>query len=109
MEINIYLSLEITLQNGTKQYLHRSKSCHKCKTLVDHRISRFDCPHSFHSDQGRKLESKLFEQLMQLLEMDKTRTTRFHPQSNAAIGRLKRTSQNMLAKRVNDEQSNWSQ
>ena len=35
--------------------------------LVDHWISRFGCPHSLHSDQGRNFESKLFEQLMQLL------------------------------------------
>ena len=77
--------------------------------LVDHWISRFGCPHSLHSDQGRNFESKLFEQLMQLLEMDKTRTTPFHPQSNAVIERMNKTLQNMLAKCVNEEQSNWSQ
>ena len=77
--------------------------------LVDHWISRFGCPHSLHSDQGRNFESKLFEQLMQLLEMDKTRTTPFHPQSNAVIERMNKTLRNMLAKCVNEEQSNWSQ
>ena len=77
--------------------------------LVDHWISRFGCPHSLHSDQGRNFESKLFEQLMQLLEMDKTRTTPFHPQSNAVIERMNKTLQNMLAKCINEEQSNWSQ
>ena len=45
---------------------------------------------------------------MQLLEIDKTGTTLFHPQSNAAIGRLNRTLQIMLARCVNGEQSNWS-
>ena len=77
--------------------------------LVDHWISQFGCPHSLHSDQGRNFESKLFEQLMQLLEMDKTRTTPFHPQSNALIERMNKTLQNMLAKCINEEQSNWSQ
>ena len=38
--------------------------------LVDHWISRFGFPHSLHSDQGRNFESKLFEQLMQLPELD---------------------------------------
>ena len=46
---------------------------------------------------------------MQLLEMDKTRTTLFHPQSNAVIERMNETLQNMLAKCINEEQSNWSQ
>ena len=77
--------------------------------LVDHWISRFGCPHSLHSDQGRNFESKLFEQLMQLLEMDKNRTTPFHPQSNAVIERMNKTLQNMLAKCINEEQNNWSQ
>ena len=77
--------------------------------LVDHWISRFGCPHSLHSNQGRNFESKFFEQLMQLLEMDKIRTTPFHPQSNAVIERMNKTLQNMLAKCINEEQSNWSQ
>ena len=77
--------------------------------LVDHWISRFGCPHSLQSVQGRNFESKLFEQLMQLLEIDKTRTTLFHPQSNTVIERMNETLQNMLEKCTNEEQSNWSQ
>ena len=46
---------------------------------------------------------------MQLLEIDKTQTTPFHPQSNVVIERMKKTLQNMLSKCVNEEQSNWSQ
>ena len=47
--------------------------------LVDHWISRFFCPHRLHSDRRRNFVSELFQQLMQFLEMDKTRTTLFHP------------------------------
>ena len=75
--------------------------------LVDHWISRFGCPHSLHSNQRSNFESKFFEQLMQLLEMNKTRITSFHPQSNAVIEKMIKTLQNMLAKCVNAEQSNW--
>ena len=77
--------------------------------LVDHWISRFGCSHSLHTDQGRNFESKLFERLLQLLEMDKTRTTPFHPQSNAVIERMNKTLQNMLVKCIYEEQINWSQ
>ena len=77
--------------------------------LVDHWINRFGCPHSLHSDQGRNFESKLLEQLLHFLKVDKTRTTPFHPQSNAVIERLKKTLQNMLAKCIKEKQSNWLQ
>ena len=77
--------------------------------LIEHWICRFGCPYSIHSDQGRNFESKLFQTLMTSLHIDKTRTTAFRPQSNAVIERMNRTIQNMLAKCVNAEQSNWSQ
>ena len=77
--------------------------------LIEHWISRFGCPHSIHSDQGRNFESLLFKNLLSLLEIDKSRTTAFHPQSNAVIERMNRTLQNMLAKCINAEQNNWSQ
>ena len=43
---------------------------------------------------------------MQLLEMDKTKTTPFHPQSNAVTERMNKTLQNMLAKCVMEELMN---
>ena len=43
------------------------------------------------------------------MQVDKTRTTAFRPQSNADVERMNRTLQSMLAKCINDEQSNWSQ
>ena len=46
---------------------------------------------------------------MQLLEMDKSRATPFHPQSNAVIERMSKTLKNMLAICINEEQSSWSQ
>ena len=46
---------------------------------------------------------------MQILEMVKTRTTLFHPQSKAVIERMNKILRNMLKKRINEEQSNWSQ
>ena len=76
--------------------------------LIEHWISRFGCPHSIHSDQGRNFESRIFKELLRLLEIDKTRTTAFHPQSNSVIERMNRTLQNMLAKCVNEEQENWA-
>ena len=59
--------------------------------LLEHWISRFGVRVSIHTDQGRKFESKLFQSLMHSLQIDKTRTTSFRPQSNAVIERMSRT------------------
>ena len=72
-------------------------------------ICQSGCPHSIHSDQGRNFESNLFKSLNQALQVDETRTTDFRPLSNAVVERMNRTLQSMLAKCINDEQSNWSQ
>ena len=77
--------------------------------LLENWMCRFGCPHGIHSDQGRNFESKLFKSLNQALQIDKTRTTSFRPQSNAVVERMNRTLQSMLAQCINDEQSNWSQ
>ena len=77
--------------------------------LLEHWISRFGVSVSIPTDKGRNLESKLFQSLMQSLRIDKTRTTFFHPQSNAVIERMNRTLLNMLAKTIDDFQSNWTQ
>ena len=77
--------------------------------LLENWICRFGCPHSIHSDQGRNFELKLVKSLNQALQISKTRTTDFRPQSNAVVERMKRTLQSMLTKGINDEQSNWSQ
>ena len=59
--------------------------------LLEHWIIRFGVLVSIHTDQGRKFESELFQSLMNSLQIDKTRTTSFHPQSNAVIERMNRT------------------
>ena len=64
---------------------------------------------SIRTDQGRNFESKFFQSFMHSLQIDKTRTTSFHPQSNAVIERMNRTLLNMLAKTIVEFQSNWTQ
>ena len=45
---------------------------------------------------------------MRQIEINKTRTTSFHPQTNAVIERMNRTLLNMLSKCIDQNQSDWS-
>ena len=74
--------------------------------LLEIWICRFGCPHSIHSDQGRNFKSKFCKALNQALQVDKTSTTAFRPQSNAVVERMNHKLQSMLAKCINEEQSN---
>ena len=76
--------------------------------LLERCICRFGCPHSVHTDRGTKFESQLFVNLLKKLEIAKTRTTAVHPQSNSFIERMNRTLLNMLAKCIDEDETNWS-
>lgn len=77
------------------------------KVLVQEWVCRFGVPRSIHSDQGRNFESKLFTELCGLLQMHKTRTTSYHPQSNGMVERFNRTLLSMLSLFVDSNQQNW--
>ncbi|XP_014675182.1 PREDICTED: uncharacterized protein K02A2.6-like [Priapulus caudatus] len=66
--------------------------------LVSQQFTRFGCPRQLHSYQGRNFELRLFAEVCDLLEIQKTRTTPYHPQSDGLVERLNRTILDMLAK-----------
>ena len=76
---------------------------------MDHCITHFGYPESVHSDQGRNFDAIVFTSLTKLLQLYKTRTTAFHLQSNAVIGRTNRTLLNMLVKMTDRNRRNWSE
>ena len=45
-------------------------------------ICRFGIPRQIYTDQGKQFESEIFRQMCLLFDMDKTRLTAYHPQSN---------------------------
>jgi len=70
-------------------------------------ISRFGVPRQLHTDQGRNFESKLFQEMCRIMEIDKTRTTPLQPQSDGMVERFNRTLEAMLSKFVDGDQKNW--
>lgn len=77
------------------------------KLLVEQWVCRFGAPRTIHTDQGRNFESNLFREVCQLLNIHKSRTSAYHPQSDGMIERFNRTLLSMLSLFVEENQSNW--
>ena len=77
--------------------------------LVNEVIARYGAPEKIHSDQGRNFEAQLFKEMCTLFNIEKTRTTPYHPESDGMIERLNRTLQDMLAKYVSGHQRDWDE
>ena len=70
-------------------------------------IKRYGCPQEIHSDQGSQFESQIFQEMCKLLQINKTRTTAYHPQSDGLIERMNRTIKEILAKYISVNQTDW--
>ena len=79
------------------------------KKLVDEVFLRFSPPEQLHSDQGRQFESNLVTEVCKLLQINKTRTTPYHPQCDGLVERFNRTLLNMLATCTEDHPGDWEQ
>ena len=84
---------------------------HTAQTVADRIVTEFvayfGVPEQLHSDQGREFESELFQELCRLLEIDKTQTVPYRPQSDGLVERFNRTVQQMLAMFVNEHRDDW--
>ena len=58
------------------------------KIVVEEWIRKMGVPRVIHSDQGPDFESNLFQEMCRLLEIDKTRTCPYRPQSDGMIERF---------------------
>ena len=84
---------------------HRAETI--AKVVVEGFISRFGIPSTIHTDQGRDFESNLFRDMCKRMEIEKTRTTPWHPQSDGMVERFNRTLETMLRQTIQTNQSDW--
>lgn len=78
------------------------------KTVYDGWISRFGCPATITTDQGRQFESRVFASLTRLLGIERTRTTPYHPIANGIIERWHRSLKAALKARLQTTTS-WTE
>ena len=77
------------------------------KKLVDEVFCRFSPPEQLHSDQGRQFESDLIRKICNILKIEKSRTTAYHPQCDGLVERFNRTLKHMLATSLKDHPFDW--
>ena len=75
--------------------------------LVNEMFFRFSIPDQILSDQGRQFESVIIDELCKLLQIQKSRTTPYHPQGDGLVERSNRTLLNMLSIVVEDNPNAW--
>ena len=75
--------------------------------FVQEWICRYGPAGIVHTDQGREFESTLFQEMCRVLQVDKTRTCPWRPQSDGQTERFNRSMEAMLRAVVADDQHDW--
>ncbi|XP_072115422.1 uncharacterized protein [Mobula birostris] len=79
------------------------------KVLWEKYFVHYGLPRRIHSDQGRDFESRLIHELLDMLGVEKSRTTPYHPQGDPQPERFNRTLLDMLGTLEIGQKSKWSQ
>ena len=76
------------------------------KKIVLEYFSRYGVSLDIHSDQGSNYQSKLFQEVCKLLEINQTRTSAFHPSANGMCERFNQCFYNI---KVSWKPQKWDQ
>ena len=75
--------------------------------LIEYVISVFGVPREIYTDQGSNFESKLFQELCDLLGIQKSRTCPYCPQSNGYIEAFNKSLAQLLRAYCDENQRDW--
>jgi hypothetical protein len=70
-------------------------------------ISIFGAPKIIHSDRGANFESEVFKQQCELMNIKKTKTSPYYPQSDGLVERLFRTIKPLISATVRSHHISW--
>ena len=77
------------------------------RILSENFICHYGFPSRLHSDQGCNFESEVIKELCSIANIDKSRTTPYHPMGNGMPERFNQMLLNMLGTLEDDQKSDW--
>ena len=77
------------------------------RNLLENYIIHYGFPARFHSDMGRNFESATIKHLCQLAEIEKSRTTPYHPMAYGQVERFNHTLLDMLGTMGKAQKTDW--
>ena len=79
------------------------------KHIMDRYVSIFGTPTAIHSDRGSEFTAEIFKHLMDRLQVKRTTTPAYNPQSNGNIERFHRTLNTLIRIFCDREDPEWMQ
>ncbi|GFS19132.1 Pol polyprotein [Elysia marginata] len=79
------------------------------KVLINDWILKYGAPQQLHSDQGSSFEAAVVKELCEQYQINKTRTTAYHPAGNGQTERYNKTMFNLLRTLTPEEKRRWPQ
>ena len=102
----------VTMQDGFSRYctactIPNKEAITVANALLDAWITKFGCPTRIHSDQGREFQNSIWHQLCDRLQIAKTTTPAYNPQSNL-VERFHRVLNSIMRTHLAREDAGWS-
>ena len=89
-------------------YPARNQTAHTTAEILYNKFkANYGFPSRLHSDQGPNFTSKIINELCRLTNMDKSRTTPYHPMGNGMCELFNRTLLDMLGTLKSGEKKDW--
>ena len=104
----------LTMEDAYSRYvvavpIRNKEAATVSKHLMDRYVSIFGTPAAIHSDQGKEFTASVFTDLMDKLQVGRTTTPAYNPQSNGNLERFHRTLNSIIRVFCDREDPEWEQ
>lgn len=100
----------LVVQDHFTKYVNAYAMCEQkavAELLCERYIPEHGVPEELFSDQGRQYESDIIQTIRQRLNIQKKRTTPYHPRGYGMVERFNWTLKEQLAKLIQDKEGEW--